>query len=178
MDAQTINTALPVILIFLLLFYLIVRRKKRGQTAAWAVYDIAYAHYSEPAEDAAGDFGAAFGAMFPNDPTDVTLLRLSLMNRGERDTLAADFTGPVEIALPEESRILEAAAVEASGRAVTDGVTVSERLNTLSVAPFDLPSKSSVIFNIVVDGRAEPLTVTGALNDQPAISRLGAGDRR
>lgn len=175
MDAETVNTILPIALIFLLVFYLMAKRRKRNQTTAWAIYDIAYAHYSEPADRAGHDFTAAFGDMLPNDPSEVTLLRVSLMNRGERDTLAKDFTGPVEIALPAESRILDAAPADTSGRAKTEGIELDGRLNILSIAPFDLPSKSSVIFNIVVDGRAEPLTVDGALGDQPVIAPLKTG---
>lgn len=141
-------------------YWLIQRSRKRRRKPG--SYKISHAHYSEPAATASPDFLAAFGDMPPQDPAGVTLLRLSITNRGEAALEEDDFQRPIQITLPGESRVLSAAIASGHGKVKGDSVAVSSRLNTVEVAPFRLGDRSSIIFNIVVEGAAEPFTVDGA----------------
>lgn len=157
---STITNGLFLALLIVGVYWLFQRSRKRRRGPG--SYKISHAHYSEPAASASSDFLAAFGNMPPEDTSGVTLLRLSVTNRGEAALEESDFLRPILITLPGESRVLSAAIASGHGKVQGDAVAVTSSLNTVEVAPFRLGDRSSIIFNIVVDGAAEPFTVDGA----------------
>lgn len=158
------------------ILYVVIRSRTRAQRAQ-ARYRIAYAHFGTPAKSADQDLLDKFEGMLPDRIQGVSLLRFSLMNRGEREVPANHFEGPVTITLPAGSRILAAAAVDTNGNGASpDGIAVTSTLNRLEIQPFELPSKTSMIFSIVIEGDASPLDVQGSFMQQERILPLSAID--
>ncbi len=156
--------------IALVVYYLTVRAKRRR---ALATYTLAYAFHAEAMANADADFLATFGAALPANATGTVLMRFSLLNRGkDKDIARDDFLTPVEIAFPSESIVRHANAVEKNGAADPAAVRTEISGNRVLVHPFDLPQRSSVIFNIVLDGSASPMDVSGRLKAQDAPEPL------
>lgn len=158
--------------IFLVLLYLFARSRAKAKRAK-ARYRVAYAHFAQAAADADEDLLAQFDGMLPSDPDGVTLLRLSILNRGDREVPADHFEGPIAISLPASTRVLDAAPSSSNGGKIPiDGIAIDPALNRLEIQPFELPVSTSVIFSIVVDGAAEPLDVSGRFRMQDSIVTL------
>lgn len=164
--SRTLPMLLVVGLVVLFLWYR-ARRPNRGGKA-----EIFYATHCEAAETATPDLLRVFDGMLPQELDGVSLLRLSLLNRGEQPATVESFLRPVRVTLPVESRILSAGAVQKTGSAQFQAVSVSATLNQVEIEPFLLPPRSSVIFNIVVDGTVYPHHVDGALEGQSELQRL------
>jgi hypothetical protein len=163
----SLTNGLILALLIVGLYWLVMRsrRKRRGPGS----YKISHAHHSERATGASLDFAAAFGDMLPDDSDGVSLLRVSITNRGEAALEADDFERPILITLPGESRVLDAAAASGHGRVDRGSVSVDRSLNTVEIAPFRLGDRSSMIFNIVVQGAAEPFEIDGSFALQPRL---------
>jgi len=154
----------------LLIYYLSVRSKRRK---ALAKYEMAYAYHAEAMANADEDFKTVFGEALPKNPTGKVLVRFSLLNRAkDKEITREDFITPIEVRFPQDSPVLYAEAVEKNGAAMPEAVVSEVAENRVIVHPFPLPERSSVIFNIVVDGSATPLEVSGRLKDQERLELL------
>ena len=158
--------------IFLGLLYLWAKSRSKVRRAR-ARYRIAFAHFAKAADQADSDLAEQFEGMLPTELQGVTLLRLSVLNRGDRELPADHFDGPISIILPESSRILAAVPATSNGvKTSLDGIRIESSLNRLEIQPFEIISGTSVIFSIVVDGGAEPLSVVGRFRMQDEILPL------
>lgn len=169
MEFQGSQDAFVLVIVFGLIAYVFFRGKRKKKLVD---YKIAYIGHSEPADTASADFRATFTEMLPDDPGGTALLRVSLMNRSDAQVAPEDFLRPVTISLPEESRVLQACAAQSSTSVTPDSVSVQARLNQVEIAPFPMPNRSSMIFNIVVDGPATPFTVDGTFEKQARLESL------
>lgn len=169
-DMVSIDNLLMILLVAGILLFFVYKSKKRKEQET---YTIAYAGYSEPADGASADLQAAFTDMLPADPTGKSLLRLSLLNRGERMLRQVDFHQPVTLRLPPDSRILDARAVQSTDRGLeVAAILVRIDHGNLEIAPFDLRGRSSVIFNILTEGPSEPFEIAGRFEGQTALESL------
>lgn len=171
MNGDFLSQNLPMVLLALgIILFFVYKSKKRKEQE---VYIVAYAGYSEAATDASEDLLAAFDGMLPDEPKGKSLLRLSLMNRGERILRAEDFQAPILLTLPQGSRVLEARAVQSTDRGLAvDDLHGTADGDRLTIDPFQLRGRSSVIFNILIDGPAEPFEIEGRFDGQTALEPL------
>lgn len=159
------------VILFLFLLVMLRMRKKPGlQPLEW---DLAYDYVTEPATTDNDDFKKTFdGFDFPaND--DTHLIRFAFLNRGTAHVPMDKFEGPITIGFAENARIIAAkynerfrSTLPACDDPVVDGKTVT-------IQPFALEPEGILIFNMVVEGAAEPAQVKAALADQPDVERLG-----
>jgi len=156
--------------ILLGVYYLTLRARRRK---ALAKYEMAYAYHAEAMANADEEFKAAFGAALPQNPTGKVLVRFSLLNRAkDKEIKPEDFATQIEIHFPSESAVLYAKAVDKNGAALPSAVGTDVEENRVIVYPFALPERSSVIFNIIVDGSATPFEVLGSLHAQDQLEPL------
>ncbi|MBO6834892.1 MAG: hypothetical protein JJ878_19335 [Alphaproteobacteria bacterium] len=169
MDIQANQDVFILIILFgiLALVFFRGRRKRKAEP-----YRIAYIGHSETADNAGEAFRTTFGDMLPDDPAGAVLLRVSLMNRSDTPVAPEEFLRPVIVTLPEDSRVLLARAAQSSSSVAPETVAVQTRLNQVEIAPFPMPNRSSMIFNIVVDGPATPYAVDGAFQQQARLEPL------
>ncbi|MDW3205086.1 MAG: hypothetical protein R8L07_06035 [Alphaproteobacteria bacterium] len=169
MEFQGSQDAFILIILFGVIAYLFLRGRRRKRAED---YKVAYIGHSAAATAADPEFRATFGDMLPDDATDACLLRISLMNRSDVPVTPEEFLRPVSIILPEDSRVLQARAAQSNSAVTPESVSVTTSLNRVEIAPFALPNRSSMIFNIVIDGAADPYAVDGALQKQDRLEPL------
>lgn len=139
-------------------------------------YVYGYDFFAEPAARANRNMVKAFAdrldRMDEETAERVHLIRFLVMNRGGLTIAAADHRGPLLVTFPAGAHLVEARFAEAFGFEPDRPPEMTVGPRAFSLAPFDLPVNTALVFNLIVEGADAPETVEGGLDGQPEIGRI------
>lgn len=156
----------------LLGFFVLMWRFRPKPGSAALDWDFNYEYVAEPMDTGNTELKDRFEDMLPADTAGVHLIRFAVMNRGKYRIQAADHLRPVTVAFPKEAALI---AVRYDGCHGTEperppAVEIYER--GFEIPPFDLPTGTAYVFNVVVRDADAPSVVDGGIEGQPAITKL------
>lgn len=161
-------------LLLVLFLYLFRSSQKSMDRAAAPRRSLAYECVATPLGKANAELRGKFPALAALASEDgVELVRFGLFNWGELELAAEQITDPIAVRFGEGSEVLSAELGETIKADIALPAPPAVDGRTVTFPRFAMPSRGTVIFNIVVRGRGRPEAVAGTIEGSGPIRRLG-----